>query len=110
MCKLHKVSKGSCCYVPLIPTTPHTAAGIRIDPPPSVPKATGHRPEKNRIIKNSHWLLPFVIGPPVDKTVHNMGSSVSHIKKKRRKNSDSLMGIELMTPDLTLSQEVLDYE
>ena len=61
MCKLHKVSKGSCCYVPLIPTTPHTAAGIRIDPPPSVPKATGHRPEKNRIIKNSHWLLPFVI-------------------------------------------------
>ena len=61
MCKLHKVSKGSCCYVPLIPTTPHTAAGIRIDPPPSVPKATGHRPEKNRIIENSHWLLPFVI-------------------------------------------------
>ena len=49
---------GLCCYVPLIPTTPHTAAGIRIDPPPSVPKATGHRPEKNRIIKNSHWLLP----------------------------------------------------
>ena len=32
------------------------------------------------------------------------------LKKKRRKNSDSLMGIELMTPDLTLSQEVLDYE
>ena len=61
MCKLHKVSKGLCCYVPLIPTTPHTAAGIRIDPPPSVPKATGHRPKKNRIIENSHWLLPFVI-------------------------------------------------
>jgi len=32
------------------------------------------------------------------------------LKKKRRKNSDSLMGIELMTPDLTLSHEVLDYE
>ena len=32
------------------------------------------------------------------------------LKKKGRKNSDSLMGIELMTPDLTLSQEVLDYE
>ena len=48
MCKLHKVSKGSCCYVPLIPTTPHTAAGIRIDPPPSVPKATGHRPEEKQ--------------------------------------------------------------
>ena len=31
-------------------------------------------------------------------------------KKKRRKNSDSLMGIEHMTPDLTLSQEFLDYE
>ena len=32
------------------------------------------------------------------------------LKKKRRKNSDSLMAIELVTPDLTLSQEVLDYE
>ena len=61
MCKLHKVSKGWCYNVPLIPTTPHTAAGIRIDPPPSEPKATGHRPEKNRIIKNSHLLPPFVI-------------------------------------------------
>ena len=46
----------------------------------------------------------------MDKTVHNMGSSASHIKKETPKNSDSLMGIELMTPDLTLSQEVLDYE
>ena len=60
MCKLHKVSRGLYYYVPLIPTTPHTAAGIRIDPPPSEPKATGHRPEKNRIIKNKHLLLPFV--------------------------------------------------
>ena len=104
MCKLHKVSKGLCSYVPLIPTTPHTAAGIRIDPPPSVPKATGHRPEKNRIIKNSHWLLPFVI----EQTIWEVQQVI--LKKKRRKNSDSLMGIELMTPDLTLSQEVLDYE
>ena len=32
------------------------------------------------------------------------------LKKKRRKNSDSLMAIELVTPDLMLSQEVLDYE
>ena len=51
MCKLHKVSRGLYYYVPLIPTTPHTAAGIRIDPPPSEPKATGHRPEKTGLSK-----------------------------------------------------------
>ena len=35
--------------------------------------------------------------------------SKSYLKKKHRKNSDSLMGIERMTPDLTLSQAFLDY-
>ena len=30
--------------IPFNPTTPHTAAGDRIEPPASVPKATGHRP------------------------------------------------------------------
>ena len=31
--------------VPFNPTRPHNAAGIRTDPPPSVPKLMGHRPE-----------------------------------------------------------------
>ena len=38
LCKLYTI------HIPLIPTTPHTAAGIRIEPPPSDPKATGHNP------------------------------------------------------------------
>ena len=86
MCKLHKVSKGLCCYVPLIPTTPLTAAGIRIDPPPSVPKATGHRPEKNRIIENSHWLLPFVI----EQTPTLPPPSPSHPSQTHTMNTESL--------------------
>ena len=37
-------------YRPFIPTTPHTAAGIRIEPPPSVPNATGHKHRKKKRI------------------------------------------------------------
>ena len=33
-------------YTPFIPTIPHAAAGMRTEPPPSVPKATGHKPRK----------------------------------------------------------------
>ena len=53
LCKLYTI------HVPLIPTTPHTAAGIRIEPPPSVPNATGHNPGKINIkyyifVKHNH--------------------------------------------------------
>lgn len=33
---------------PLIPTIPHAADGIRIDPPPSEPIATGHKPGRKK--------------------------------------------------------------
>eukprot|EP01018_Ginkgo_biloba_P002378 Gb_15523 [translate_table: standard] len=35
-------------YVVFKPTTPHSADGIRIDPPPSVPSAAGHSPDATR--------------------------------------------------------------
>lgn len=31
--------------LPFNPTTPHAAAGKRMEPPPSVPNAIGHKPE-----------------------------------------------------------------
>jgi len=41
---------------PLIPTTPHAAAGIRIEPPPSVPRPIRHRPAMtiHSIINNNN--------------------------------------------------------
>ena len=45
-------------YRPFIPTIPHTAAGIRTEPPPSEPKATGHKP----ININSNSLPTSVMG------------------------------------------------
>ena len=49
------VVKEGLWIVPLTPTTPHAAAGIRIDPPPSVPRATRHSPVNNKVVRP--WLI-----------------------------------------------------
>ena len=38
-----------------MPTTPHAAAGMRIEPPPSVPSATGQSPASNEGITIGSW-------------------------------------------------------